>query len=65
MATQIEFVLFKMHGKFHNDGIRRLCYFGKTGIIITCSRDPKASVVSKHIANRKKPYVFKMPRVSP
>ena len=44
----------------HNDGINGIRYLAHNKTVVTSSRDPMASIIITHIANKFDAYVFKL-----
>ena len=44
----------------HTDGINGLRYLAHNKTVVTSSRDPSASIIIMHIANKLDSYVFKL-----
>jgi hypothetical protein len=47
----------------HADAVRQVAYFPENETVVTCSRDPSATLVIRHVAARRTPYIFKLARV--
>jgi hypothetical protein len=47
----------------HGDGVRQVAYFPDNEMVASCSQDPSATLVIRHVAARKTPYIFKLSRV--
>lgn len=58
------YVTIKNYGKVHQESIKRIQYFDELHLLLTCSRDPNASIVLKNIENKWKTIFYKVPRVS-
>lgn len=63
MPDEKEYVLVKTLFKNHKENIRQIRFLSDKNTLVTCSRDASSSVVMKHLANKRKPYVFSMRRV--
>ena len=44
----------------HTDGINGIRYLAHNKTVVTSSRDPQASIIIMHIANKLDSYVFKL-----
>ena len=44
----------------HADGINGLCYLAHNKTVVTSSRDPAASIIIMHIADKLDSYIFKL-----
>lgn len=49
--------------RVHEDAVSRLWYEAHNDSLVSCSRDPKRTVLVRHLARRREPYVFSLPRV--
>jgi hypothetical protein len=47
----------------HGDAVRQVAYFPDNETVVSCSQDPFATLVIRHVAARKTPYIFKLSRV--
>ncbi|KAJ8930203.1 hypothetical protein NQ314_017021 [Rhamnusium bicolor] len=62
LPNEKEYVIIKYHGRIHKNNVKQIKYCAKNNSVFTCSRDSDASVVQRHIFNKRKQYIFKMKR---
>jgi hypothetical protein len=48
----------------HGDIVRQIAYFPDNETLVSCSQDPSATLVIRHVAATRTPYIFKLARVS-
>jgi len=64
LDRQRDYVDITVDTAVHGDAVRQVAYFPDTETVVTCSRDPSATLVIRHVAARRTPYIFKLARVS-
>jgi hypothetical protein len=47
----------------HGDAVQQVAYFSENETVVSCSQDPSATLVIRHVEARKSPYIFKVSRV--
>lgn len=60
---QSDYVDVTTDAAVHGDAVRQVAYFPENETVVTCSRDPSATLVIRHVAARRTPYIFKLARV--
>ena len=63
LDRQRDYVDITVDTAVHGDAVRQVAYFPETETVVTCSRDPSATLVIRHVAARRTPYIFKLARV--
>ncbi|XP_063224321.1 uncharacterized protein LOC134532069 isoform X1 [Bacillus rossius redtenbacheri] len=62
LHSQGDWVTVSVDRKVHDDEVWRIAYCPDNETVVSCSRDPAASLVVRHVAGRKLPYIFRVAR---
>lgn len=63
IECQGEWVTVSVDSNVHSDAVRQVAYFPDNETVVSCSQDPLATLVIRHLTGRKAPYIFKLSRV--
>lgn len=60
-----DYVAVKRYGKVHGNSVKSMKYIEESQLLISCSKDPNASVLLKHIESKNPTMSYKVPKASP
>jgi hypothetical protein len=64
LDQQSDYVRATVDVGVHGDIVRQVAYFPDNETVVSCSQDPLATLVIRHVAARRTPYIFRLARVS-
>jgi hypothetical protein len=64
LDQQSDYVRATVDVGVHGDIVRQVAYYRDNETVVSCSQDPSATLVIRHVAARRTPYIFKLARVS-
>lgn len=64
LDQQSDYVRATVDVRVHGDVVRQVAYFPHNETVVSCSQDPSATLVIRHVAARRTPYIFRLARVS-
>ncbi|GLG97054.1 Uncharacterized protein GBIM_03897, partial [Gryllus bimaculatus] len=62
LDEQPEWVTVSVEASVHADAVRQVAYCADNDTVVSCSADPNATIVVRHLAARRAPYVFRLAR---
>ncbi|XP_021914629.1 WD repeat-containing protein on Y chromosome-like isoform X2 [Zootermopsis nevadensis] len=62
LNQQTDYVNVTVDVGVHGDAVRQLAHFPDNDTVVSCSHDPFATLVIRHVAARKTPYIFRLSR---
>lgn len=63
LESQGEWVTINVDFQVHKDEVIKVEYMAENNTIVSCSNDPHTTLVIRHVAGRRAPYIFKISRV--
>jgi hypothetical protein len=64
LDQQSDYVRATVDVGVHGDIVRQVAYFPDNETVVSCSQDPSTTLVIRHVAARRTPYIFRLARVS-
>ncbi|PSN42607.1 hypothetical protein C0J52_19720 [Blattella germanica] len=65
LEQQTDYVQISTDKGVHADCVRQVAYYPDNETVVSCSQDPATTLVIRHVAARKAPYIFKLSRTVP